>query len=371
MKIVFICGCLEPGKDGVGDYTRKLAAELKRKGIKTSIAALFDKEIKNVDKNFQYDESTRIDVLRIPQIMKDSQRYKILTEYLKTSDPNWLSLQFVPYSFNVKGLPFKIGSNLKKLGNKFKWHIMFHQIWLDNPDSLKAKLIGRTQKYLIKRLHENLKPNFVNVSTNYVHNKLIRESIPSEVLPLFGNISFSKNEGKFKLEERGEKKILYFGSPPRDDFAEQIIIGFKKYLINHHQMINFIVISRPGILKNNFLQRIKNDDNLERLNVISFDFLPEKDISTIMQICDVGIVRSTEEFLGKSGTAISMLEHGLPIWMPKIDTIKLIDLNFRNHLIYSDLNNALQDTSQNILFSRLNEISDMFIRHLKITDDAL
>ena len=33
MKIVFICGCLEPGKDGVGDYTRRLSAELIDHGV--------------------------------------------------------------------------------------------------------------------------------------------------------------------------------------------------------------------------------------------------------------------------------------------------------------------------------------------------
>ena len=28
MKITFICGSLNPGQDGVGDYTRRLAAQL-------------------------------------------------------------------------------------------------------------------------------------------------------------------------------------------------------------------------------------------------------------------------------------------------------------------------------------------------------
>jgi hypothetical protein len=32
MKLLFITGCLEPGKDGVGDYTRELATECARRG---------------------------------------------------------------------------------------------------------------------------------------------------------------------------------------------------------------------------------------------------------------------------------------------------------------------------------------------------
>ena len=43
MKIVFLCGSLEPGRDGVGDYTRMLAAEIIRKGHNAAIVALADK----------------------------------------------------------------------------------------------------------------------------------------------------------------------------------------------------------------------------------------------------------------------------------------------------------------------------------------
>ena len=42
MNILFICGSAEPGKDGVGDYTRRLCGELLRTGHRTRILALCD-----------------------------------------------------------------------------------------------------------------------------------------------------------------------------------------------------------------------------------------------------------------------------------------------------------------------------------------
>ena len=45
MKIMFICGSLEPGKDGVGDYTRRLCAHLKKHHIEVGILAYNDKFI--------------------------------------------------------------------------------------------------------------------------------------------------------------------------------------------------------------------------------------------------------------------------------------------------------------------------------------
>ena len=43
MKIVFICGSAQPGKDGVGDYVRLLALSLLKMGHQAAIVAYNDK----------------------------------------------------------------------------------------------------------------------------------------------------------------------------------------------------------------------------------------------------------------------------------------------------------------------------------------
>ena len=42
MNIAFICGSLEPGKDGVGDYLQRLGLELLQQGHKVSLIAIHD-----------------------------------------------------------------------------------------------------------------------------------------------------------------------------------------------------------------------------------------------------------------------------------------------------------------------------------------
>ena len=53
MKLIFICGSLEPGRDGVGDYTRRLAGELIRQGHQIAIIALNYKIIAMITKELQ------------------------------------------------------------------------------------------------------------------------------------------------------------------------------------------------------------------------------------------------------------------------------------------------------------------------------
>ena len=42
MKFAFICGSLEPGRNGVGDYTRRLAGELAAQGHECLLVSLND-----------------------------------------------------------------------------------------------------------------------------------------------------------------------------------------------------------------------------------------------------------------------------------------------------------------------------------------
>ena len=45
MNIVFLCSSLEPGRDGVGDYTRRLAQECAARGHVCRMVALHDPHV--------------------------------------------------------------------------------------------------------------------------------------------------------------------------------------------------------------------------------------------------------------------------------------------------------------------------------------
>src|SRR5947209_6737741 len=110
MKIVFICGSLEPGKDGVGDYTRRLGATLISKGYELSIIALYDRFISSLEETTQKSDNYEIMVLRLPFSMQDRERYELARDYINKKDPVWLSLQFVIFSFHPKGLPLYLSN---------------------------------------------------------------------------------------------------------------------------------------------------------------------------------------------------------------------------------------------------------------------
>ena len=76
MKICFICGSLEPGKDGVGDYSRRLAGELIRLGHQASIISINDSFVASIDEVFQMDEDTCISCLRIPARLRKDEKIK-------------------------------------------------------------------------------------------------------------------------------------------------------------------------------------------------------------------------------------------------------------------------------------------------------
>ena len=153
MKVIFVCGCLEPGKDGVGDYTRRLACGLISQNVQVGIIAINDGFLGEYKEELQLPESFQIPTLRIPKVYNDTTKIDQAKKWVDTHNPEWLSLQFVPYSFHTKGLPFQLRKQLNTIGGSKKWHIMIHELWIgmNIESSFKTKSIGKIQKILIKK----------------------------------------------------------------------------------------------------------------------------------------------------------------------------------------------------------------------------
>src|ERR1700682_2918463 len=130
MKIIFLCGSLEPGKDGVGDYTRRLAGDLVRHGQDVGIVALRDNYIKTEFNGFQDVEGIDLPVLRLPSDRLTANAFKRAGEWIEIFNPEWLSLQFVPFSFHAKGLPLRFVRLFSMLGKGRNWHVMVHELWV-------------------------------------------------------------------------------------------------------------------------------------------------------------------------------------------------------------------------------------------------
>jgi hypothetical protein len=321
IKILFLCGSLEPGKDGVGDYTRRLAGELIRQGHSASIISLNDKSIDTVIRTEQEADGTAIPVLRLPSNLPNKKRYNYAEDYIKDFDPEWLILQFVLYSFQKRGLPLKLDKHLAKIGKGRKWYIMFHELWIGitKLSPFTHKITGKIQKRIIKKIVHDLSPRLVTVSNRLYQILLETISVKATILPLFSNISICKQDMAFLNKAIGSNidlakidsyKIFgLFGTLYPDSNIEKTINKLK----DSDPVPRKIVLLFFG--KNNNTEEYNKLQHLyeKKIIFINIGVCSEQEISSVMQILDKAISSTPKQHLGKSGVYAAFRLHNVPV----------------------------------------------------------
>lgn len=311
MKILFICGCMEPGRDGVGDYTRRLSGELVKNGHSVTILAIYDPYIQGVKPEEQKGESFPIPVLRIGEGLFPEKAQSLMNKWLKYENPEWLSLQYVPFSFQKYGIPWHLGSRLAELGEGRKWHIMFHELWvgMDKESPFKHKLWGKVQAIIAKRIIEKLQPEIMHTQANLYQAQLDRIGFKVQLLPLFGNIPLCL----VPKEEKKTKNTLTFvvfgqiqPGAPIEDFAAEVA----QYGRMGKRKIQFIFVGRSG----RELEKWISACTLENIEVLVLGEQNTREISLIFGKGDWGISTTPVLQIEKSGSVTAMLEHGLPVY---------------------------------------------------------
>jgi len=327
MKIVFICGSLEPGRDGVGDYTRILAADLIRLGHKVSVIALNDRHISHAINGFQESGSFQIPVLRLNFELDVRQRFMKAGLWIDNFDPDWLSLQFVPFSFHPKGLPVGMGKALRKIGKNRNWHIMFHELWVGMHigASKKEVLWGRIQRQLILLLIKKLRPYQIHTQSGLYKAQITAMGFDATLLPLFSNIPVSKNSNAC-LEKKGgallkgnKISLALFGGvhkgAPVTQFAKEVKAFSQKFEIP----VSLLIVGRGGNEQKHW-EEIWKELNLE---VVVMGELSAEEISKTLSRASYGITTTVFGKVEKSGSVAAMTEHGLKVicvaadWQPR------------------------------------------------------
>ncbi|MBO9699688.1 MAG: hypothetical protein J7604_05715 [Sporocytophaga sp.] len=366
MKILFLSGSLEVGKDGVGDYCRRLSGELIRIGHNAKIIALNDNFVNNSIREVHLDRETPIDVLRFSSTISRNEKIQIAHNFAVEFKPDYISLQFVPYAYQSRGLPYQLVNDLKKIYKCCNWHIMFHELWLENRGALKQRIISILQQKIIATLVRKIKPSVINVSIKKNQNKLTQNGISSSILELFGNIPVTSDISHDCLVTNSDSiKLLYFGVSPRADFRDVLINKIVEFVYGIGVSCELLLATNENLDKTIFVQKLL-ELIPDKFKIIDLGFLEEKDLSSIMQYgATVGIARSEPDLLGKSGSAISMLEHGLPVWLPKLNGNDLLDFDFRREIIYSNLYEAVRRIEKLGPEERLSNIAVQFMAQLK------
>jgi hypothetical protein len=324
MKILFICSSLQEGSDGVGDYTRRLSSELIRAGHEATIIAINDGFLQpDEQERIQHDQGYPVSVLRLSARVDWMKRISVASDFVRNAAPDLISLQYVPYAFNDRGLPFGLGKSLKKVTADIPTHIMFHEMWvgITRLSPLKHKVYGFFQIRIARSLVKELNPSVITTSNRLYQLVLKSRDITADILPLFSNISLSE---KNLVVENEMYKKLEISTDERDEY---IIIGLFGSLYSGCKLENTIEEQYLSALaagkKLAFVAfgRIGDIERFEKLKVhfawqVKFAYLgelPEDEISTVMQVIDKATSCTPSEHYGKSGVYAAMKLHDLEV----------------------------------------------------------
>lgn len=335
-KILIICGSTEPGKDGVGDYTRILSNELYRLGMTVRLIALYDKYVSNVTVEPKLNGGNDFVAVRIPVKLSVNKKIDVFRQELREFQPDFISIQFVPFSFNEKGVVAELVYLFSRIKRRpYKWSITFHELWINEQDNTKIKIFlwARAQRFFIK-VFVRLLDNPVLITTNELYASRFG-SKHVNVLPLFGNIKiFSRPDNKLQYKEDSVLRVLLFGSLTTnfEEFKQQLPL-VKSIKDKFFSSVTFLFVGRQ-VSSVEIYEKIIHSVLPDAVIEIKGQ-LPEEKLSITIQSVDIAISRAGADLANKSGSTIAILEHGIPVILRGIrKKIVLADDSWINLIYY-------------------------------------
>lgn len=365
MKILFCCPSLEAGRDGVGDYTMRLAEELTSQGHECLLVALNDKFLNpglcSPDDVGAINRKTM--VVRLSSNESWRRRIDVVQKLVYEFQPDWLSLQYVPYGFQIKGLPLLLPRRMAVLAPLVNWHLMFHEIWAGfTPHSpLRHKLVGFLQRSIARNLVRYLHPKVVHTSNPLYVELLSRDRIKVERLPLFGNVRVDNGQRGWMqsrllesgITEENRKDWLIagmFASCYPEYPLELQIHRVASRAVKSGQKLAFFGIGGgegTGAVWENRIRKVAPHAVIRH-----FGRQEESKVSAFLSCLDLAMPTTPMEFLGKSGVAASMALHGA-----LLDTSYRMKFNKYKHL-------GLADYSLDDLFWPLKKVASEMLSSL-------
>jgi hypothetical protein len=337
MNILFLCSSLNPGKDGVGDYTRRLAGMLRERGHEVCMASLHETpgSLEASD-----DEDER--VLRLTNGLPWKKRADQLGRFFQSHQPDRASLQYVPYGFQKKGLPFALPAWLASAVPVAGWHVMFHELWVGITRSSlwRHKLAGCFQRSIAKNLIRRLKPVAVHTSNPLYLELLQNVGIRARRLPLFGAIDLDESQQGWMADRLAEVGITprnrkewfvagMFGSCYPDFPLERQILGVSTRAFKSKKRIAVFGIGGGVGTGEEWEKRARQV--LPGVVVRHFGRQDAARVSAFLQTLDLAMPSTPIEFLGKSSAAASMVLHGA-----SLDNSYRVDMPEYRHLRLAD-----------------------------------
>ncbi len=304
MKIAFVTNCLEPGLDGVGDYTSLLAAECERHGHSVARAALND--------GFATTPIESPELLRTPQTQPWSARVRQARRWLEEFSPDWISLQFVAFGFHPRGLAGETGRRLSNLLSAWPAQVFFHELWVgeESGAAWKHRVLGWMQRRGILKMLNGLDVRLVHTSNATYTHLLRRRGVKAQRLPLFGSLPLPTVG---KTEPNTALTFAFFGTlhpvwPPEP---------FLSYLRALRRPIALIHAGQIG--SGAALWKRMESSCGSNFQFHTLGALPPQEIADFLAAADFGVATTPWSIVGKSASVAAMLDCGLPVIVNRDD----------------------------------------------------
>jgi hypothetical protein len=330
MKVALLCMSMEAGRDGVGDYVRQLARVLSSRGHTCQVIALADRFVGRPGE--ERDSEQGFQVVRLPLADWHSGKINFVVEQLTRFQPDWASLQMVCYGFERQGLLWGSARRFARLRIAPRRHMMFHELWIGawRTSSLKERAVGWAQRRLLLRATRAWSPQIVHTSNPLYREMLRRVNVAADELAIPSNIpvhELSREWARNRLERRlaqdskaATPPVLggLFGHLPPELAADEWLQRLAATCARIGRELVIFHLGRSGpdgaAMISTLRQRAAG-----RAQFLELGELPSLEVSAALQGLDFGIATAPWPLIGKSGTAAAMLEHGLPILVPRVD----------------------------------------------------
>jgi CheY-like chemotaxis protein len=329
MRLAFLTSSLAPGRNGVGDYTRHLAAELDRQGHPCLAIGLADTETVL--------EEGGAPVVRLAADRPWPERLLQARAALAGFAPDWVSLQFVAYAWQPRGYAFGLAEQLAPLFGKRRRHLMIHELWvgLNRHDRFVNRLHGILQRRAILGLHRALQPHAVHTQAPVYVATLAAAGIAAKRLPLFGNLPVAPGDRRATqrqlLAEYAPQLALtpeqtlfagWFGTVHREWDGPELIARLATATHAEGKHLVLLALGRTGAGGTTLVEALRRNPPPNSTLIVAGESAPAN-ASRLLGALDVALTANPVALVPKSGTVAACLDHGLPIlvsrdnWQPR------------------------------------------------------
>ena len=331
MKIVFFSGTFEPESGGVADYCRLLALQCLKLGHEVACVSLNDRFTSELVSSTYSMGELELPILRLPQNLPWAKRVSLVREFLESFEPNWISLQFVSYAFQDKGIVYPQIAFFEGMFDGYQLHIMFHEIWIGGLDSdgLKRRLVGALQRLSIRRMCLRLRPDVCTTNIKPYVDQLSQLGLRVQQLPLFGNVSIESENADswlFKMlnsegvpisanNREGYLLAGIFGSLQAGEWQLESLLNALRVIGDKSGKVPVLILcGRRAENLNSHKEWMDALDGSDKgVRIIDIGAQASNYVSQFFNSIDLGVATTTLVKMEKSGAFIAMLEHGLPV----------------------------------------------------------